>query len=83
MSVRSCVSRFDLGAGAYYCPTEFRTDHPSAQIQTQWETCQTTGAQCLLDYTNTTDAETILAQTGCELGSISDYYVRQVLLAFL
>lgn len=54
----------------------FRTNTPGAYVVPQWETCQTTGAQCLLDYTNTLDLTPVTPPRECLLGSIPPYFVR-------
>ncbi|KAF9072912.1 hypothetical protein BDP27DRAFT_1319624 [Rhodocollybia butyracea] len=43
--------------------------------EAQWETCQTTGAQCLLDYTNTSNLSPIAPPRECLLGSIPPYFI--------
>ncbi|KDQ50497.1 hypothetical protein JAAARDRAFT_63111 [Jaapia argillacea MUCL 33604] len=44
-------------------------------INTNWETCQTTGQQCLLDYTNPSNPKPASAPNQCLLGSIPNTYV--------
>ncbi|KIY45227.1 FAD-binding domain-containing protein [Fistulina hepatica ATCC 64428] len=65
-----------------------RADRPTAYINTQWETCQITRQQCLLNFTNPADPTPALSTT-CELGSIPQYFIDvrsardvQVALAF-
>ncbi|KAJ7321708.1 hypothetical protein DFH08DRAFT_712871 [Mycena albidolilacea] len=53
----------------------FRTDDFGAFVNTQWETCQTTGAQCLLDSADPTDSKVLPASTECKLGSIPGYFI--------
>ncbi|KZP23305.1 FAD binding domain-containing protein [Athelia psychrophila] len=50
-----------------------RSNSSGAYINTQWETCQVTGAQCLLDSTDPSN-EAPLQATQCQLGSVSNYY---------
>ncbi|KAL9711397.1 hypothetical protein Ac2012v2_005943 [Leucoagaricus gongylophorus] len=52
-----------------------RSSSPSAYIQTQWETCQTSGEQCLLNYLDSHDIEPTLPPQKCQLGSIPDYFI--------
>jgi len=52
-----------------------RSSSPSAYIQTQWETCETSGEQCLLNYLDSHDIEPTLPPQKCQLGSIPDYFV--------
>ncbi|KZT26763.1 isoamyl alcohol oxidase [Neolentinus lepideus HHB14362 ss-1] len=58
----------------YHSPL-FRVSNYGAWMQPQWETCQRTGEQCLLDSTTPTDP---LAWTAydCSQGSISPYYIE-------
>lgn len=53
-----------------------RTNAPGAYIQTQWETCQATGAQCLLDFLLPNATEPILPPNQCLMGSVPSYFVR-------
>ncbi|KAL0961194.1 hypothetical protein HGRIS_006163 [Hohenbuehelia grisea] len=52
-----------------------RASSSGAYINTQWETCQSTREQCLLDYTNPRDKSAISSPYSCSLGSVSDYYI--------
>ncbi|KAF9535189.1 FAD-binding domain-containing protein [Crepidotus variabilis] len=54
----------------------FRTDFPGAYSITQWETCQTTGDGCLLDWHNTTNQKAFTAPEQCGQGSVPNYYVE-------
>ncbi|KAK1236221.1 hypothetical protein PQX77_000542 [Marasmius sp. AFHP31] len=58
-----------------YLDAAFRSSIPGAYVNTQWETCQMTEEQCLLDYTNTSDVFPVLPPRGCHLGSIPSYYI--------
>ncbi|TFK27618.1 FAD binding domain-containing protein [Coprinopsis marcescibilis] len=51
-----------------------RTDKTGAYIQSQWETCQATQVQCLLDHTNPNNLDATFGQN-CGQGSVSDYFV--------
>ncbi|KAF9525498.1 FAD binding domain-containing protein [Crepidotus variabilis] len=53
-----------------YSTGDARTNYPSAYIQTQWESCQSTSEQCLLDPTNPG------SNNGqCLMGSIPPRYI--------
>ncbi|KAK6983987.1 cytokinin dehydrogenase 11 [Favolaschia claudopus] len=56
-----------------YLNETFRAANFGASIETQWEICQRTGAQCLLDSSNPTAR---VAQSGtCDAGSVSSYFI--------
>lgn len=48
-----------------------------ALSQTAWETCISTGAQCLLDSNNPNDTAAFMPPKICEQGSLPNYYVSQ------
>ncbi|KAJ6522585.1 hypothetical protein B0H19DRAFT_973347 [Mycena capillaripes] len=52
----------------------YRADNFGAFINTQWETCQSTGAQCLLDSSNPADSKVVDSER-CELGSVPSYFI--------
>ncbi|KXN87816.1 hypothetical protein AN958_08089 [Leucoagaricus sp. SymC.cos] len=52
-----------------------RSNSASAYIQTQWETCQTSGDQCLLNYIDTRDLSPTLPPHSCKRGSVPSYFV--------
>ncbi|KAJ7612040.1 FAD-binding domain-containing protein [Mycena polygramma] len=52
-----------------------RTAQPGGYTWSQWETCQATGDQCLLDFTVPTDPAATKAPNTCERGSIPDYFI--------
>lgn len=52
-----------------------RANAPGAYIQTQWETCQRTGEQCLLDYVDVGDVDPTLPPWQCKTGSVPSYFV--------
>ncbi|KAF9012665.1 hypothetical protein BDQ17DRAFT_1420025 [Cyathus striatus] len=52
-----------------------RADQPGGYIQTQWETCQKTGEQCLLDYLQPTNEVPTRPPAQCKLGSIPSYFI--------
>ncbi|KDQ50517.1 hypothetical protein JAAARDRAFT_199917 [Jaapia argillacea MUCL 33604] len=52
-----------------------RFDSFGGYINTQWETCQTTGQRCLLDYINPSNPTPALPPNQCSLGSVPNYYV--------
>ncbi|KAF5315414.1 hypothetical protein D9619_007344 [Psilocybe cf. subviscida] len=58
---------------ANYVDEAARARHPAAYIQTQWETCQRTHEQCLVDH-NDGDSLFENART-CAKGSISDNHI--------
>ncbi|KAJ7725699.1 hypothetical protein B0H16DRAFT_279117 [Mycena metata] len=58
---------------SHYLNETYRTDNFGAFINTQWETCQSTGAQCLLDPSDPTNPKT--TSEHCELGSIAQYFI--------
>ncbi|KAE9406765.1 FAD-binding domain-containing protein [Gymnopus androsaceus JB14] len=58
-----------------YLDEVFRANNPGAYIVSQWETCQATGAQCLLDYTNTSNLSPVTPPRECLLGSIPSYFI--------
>lgn len=69
-----------------YVDEETRANTSSAYIQSQWETCQVTGEQCLLDYTNPKNEEPTTRK--CLPGSIPRYFVdvrspKDIAAAFL
>ncbi|KAJ7791115.1 hypothetical protein B0H14DRAFT_3094553 [Mycena olivaceomarginata] len=59
-----------FGVGTENETDSFRADIFGAFINTQWETCQATGAQCLLDSSDPTTPKATLASEACEQGSI-------------
>ncbi|KAF9451824.1 FAD-binding domain-containing protein [Macrolepiota fuliginosa MF-IS2] len=52
-----------------------RTSEASAYIQTQWETCQVTGEQCLLNFLDPNDTQPTLAPRSCKQGSVPSYFI--------
>ncbi|KAJ7920463.1 hypothetical protein B0H13DRAFT_1605427 [Mycena leptocephala] len=58
-----------------YLNETFRSNKFGAYINTQWETCQCTGAQCLLDSSNPADLKMVVDLERCELGSVPGYFV--------
>ncbi|KAJ8482846.1 hypothetical protein ONZ45_g14800 [Pleurotus djamor] len=60
---------------ATYGDETSRSDVFGGYINTQWETCQVTGEQCLLDYTNPNSTLPTSPPNKCRLGSISKYYI--------
>ena len=56
----------------------FRTSTPGGYVVPQWETCQTTGAQCLLDYTDPFNLDPVTPPRQCRLGSIPSHFVRRL-----
>ncbi|CAK5266881.1 unnamed protein product [Mycena citricolor] len=61
---------------AQYTNETFRAAAFAGYINTQWETCQATGAQCLLDFANATSLEPALGGAqSCGQGSVSEFYI--------
>lgn len=58
-----------------YTDEVFRASIPGGFINTQWETCQATGEQCLLDERDPTDLSPIKPPRSCSLGSVSPYFI--------
>ncbi|TFK96757.1 FAD binding domain-containing protein [Pterulicium gracile] len=58
-----------------YLSGSFRTRVPSSMVQTQWETCQRSGEQCLLDASNPNNRPAVNQMT-CARGSVPDYFVQ-------
>ncbi|KAJ6494958.1 FAD-binding domain-containing protein [Mycena vulgaris] len=52
-----------------------RTDHFATYMATQGEGCQTTGAQCSLDWQNVSNSAAFSPPQTCSQGSISPYYI--------
>ncbi|KAJ7454533.1 FAD-binding domain-containing protein [Mycena galericulata] len=53
-----------------------RTHQASGYTWGQWETCQASGEQCLLDFMSPADPDATAAPNTCELGSIPPHFVR-------
>ncbi|KAJ7915363.1 hypothetical protein B0H13DRAFT_406619 [Mycena leptocephala] len=59
-----------------YLNETYRADNFVAFINTQWETCQASGAQCLLDSSDPTNSNVTMPMAPqCQLGSIPGYFV--------
>lgn len=52
-----------------------RTAQPGGYTWGQWETCQATGEQCLLDFATPTDPAATASPNTCELGSIPPHFL--------
>ncbi|KAJ3571520.1 hypothetical protein NP233_g3700 [Leucocoprinus birnbaumii] len=59
-----------------YTNEVIRSQSSTAYIQTQWETCQATGEQCLLDYLDPHDVNPTLPPQKCSSGSVPSYFVN-------
>ncbi|KAF8887146.1 hypothetical protein BD779DRAFT_530703 [Infundibulicybe gibba] len=64
-----------------------RSNNSGAYIQPQWETCQRSGEQCLLDSSNPNSTIPSSSPFQCQSGSIPDYFIdvheaKDVSLAF-
>ncbi|KAG9227194.1 hypothetical protein CCMSSC00406_0004267 [Pleurotus cornucopiae] len=64
-----------LVARRAYLDETSRSNTFGAYINTQWETCQTTAEQCLLDFTDPNSALPTSPPNKCSQGSISNYYI--------
>ncbi|KAJ3513634.1 hypothetical protein NLJ89_g2843 [Agrocybe chaxingu] len=53
----------------------FRSSRFGGYQITQWETCQTTGDECLLDWTNTSNPTAFASPRQCLQGSVPSYYI--------
>jgi len=53
----------------------FRSQHFGAYEITQWETCQTSGDECLLDWTNPLNSAAFTPPQQCLQGSVPNFYV--------
>ncbi|KAJ7488991.1 hypothetical protein FB451DRAFT_1349558 [Mycena latifolia] len=53
----------------------FRQNVPGAYMITQWETCQVSGQQCLLDYLDPENPTPSLPSQTCSTGSVPDYFI--------
>ncbi|TFK52652.1 FAD binding domain-containing protein [Heliocybe sulcata] len=75
---QACWSSFNSSAcesvKTNYLNETSRFDTFGGHINTQWETCQATGDQCLLDWEDPLDPAPTSSQS-CQLGSISDHYI--------
>ncbi|KAF7331892.1 Cytokinin dehydrogenase 11 [Mycena kentingensis (nom. inval.)] len=58
-----------------YQNEKVRTNLAGGYTWGQWETCQASGAQCLLDFAVPTDATAFARPNTCGLGSIPDYFI--------
>ncbi|THV03671.1 FAD-binding domain-containing protein [Dendrothele bispora CBS 962.96] len=60
---------------AGYLDEEFRSGVFGAYINPQWETCQTTGDQCLLDSKDPRNPAPMLPPHTCKSGSVPSYFI--------
>ena len=60
----------------------FRSQHFGAYEITQWETCQTNGDDCLLDWKNPLNSAAFSPPQQCRQGSVPNLYVR-VMISFI
>ncbi|QRV84879.1 FAD-binding domain protein [Ceratobasidium sp. AG-Ba] len=58
-----------------YLSNVYRASNIGAFINTQWEACQATQANCYLDYTNPSNAAAFTPPATCAQGSVSAYYI--------
>ncbi|KAJ7616093.1 FAD-binding domain-containing protein [Roridomyces roridus] len=86
---RSCFTHAAAGVGgtqnaaacatiqANYINTTLLQDNLGGYINTQWETCQATSEQCLLDFQNTSDPAAFNVPSRiCSQGSVPDYGIK-------
>ncbi|KAK0498510.1 hypothetical protein EDD18DRAFT_1158024 [Armillaria luteobubalina] len=59
---------------AQYSNETFRSMTSGGYVNPEWETCITSGDQCLLDYTDPTNVEP-LRSTKCKRGSVPTYFI--------
>ncbi|EKM56474.1 uncharacterized protein PHACADRAFT_92497 [Phanerochaete carnosa HHB-10118-sp] len=59
---------------ANYTDPVFRSEHFGAYMQSQWETCQVTGASCLLDDSDPTNPAAYQSKD-CQTGNIAPVYI--------
>ncbi|KAI0797146.1 hypothetical protein C8Q75DRAFT_802800 [Abortiporus biennis] len=59
----------------HYRDGTLRYSFPGGLTATQWETCQVTGHQCLLNHTDPHDPQATAAPYACLMGSISPHYI--------
>ncbi|KAJ6545042.1 FAD-binding domain-containing protein [Mycena vulgaris] len=52
-----------------------RSNVPSAYMITQWETCQSSGQQCLLDYLDPANTTPSSPSQTCRTGSVPNYFI--------
>ncbi|KAJ3505423.1 hypothetical protein NLJ89_g7428 [Agrocybe chaxingu] len=65
-----------IAARKDYRDEEARTDHPAGYTQTQWETCQATSQQCLLDYRLPDKQDPTTRHKQCFQGSVPSHFIR-------
>ncbi|KIM38694.1 hypothetical protein M413DRAFT_29932 [Hebeloma cylindrosporum] len=53
----------------------FRSEHFGAYEITQWETCQTNGDECLLDWMNPLNSAAFAPPQQCRQGSVPNFYI--------
>ncbi|KLO05539.1 FAD-binding domain-containing protein [Schizopora paradoxa] len=61
---------------AGYSNETLRFNTIGGYINTQWETCQATGEQCLLDFTNPSNIKAVESPFQCRNGSVPRYFVN-------
>ncbi|TFK91561.1 FAD-binding domain-containing protein [Polyporus arcularius HHB13444] len=96
---RSCFAQASAGvSGSYdeeectqiqesYLDAVTRSNVFGAYMNTQWETCQATSEQCLLNFLNASDPSAFNPPRACAQGSVPPYYIdvralEDVLAAF-
>ncbi|KAF8885912.1 FAD-binding domain-containing protein [Mucidula mucida] len=58
-----------------YTNRDYRVNVFAAYMNTEWETCQSTSSQCLLNDADPQDTLAFSPPSVCEQGSISSYYI--------
>ncbi|KAJ6575616.1 FAD-binding domain-containing protein [Mycena vulgaris] len=58
-----------------YLNSNIRSDTFSARMPSQWEGCQTTNAQCALDWQNVSNPAAFAPPQTCDQGSVSPHYI--------
>ncbi|KAH9893386.1 FAD-binding domain-containing protein [Cubamyces lactineus] len=59
----------------HYMDPDTRSNTFGAFMNTEWETCQATSQQCLLDFTNPANAAAFSPPQVCAQGSVPRYYI--------
>ncbi|TFK67439.1 FAD-binding domain-containing protein [Pluteus cervinus] len=60
---------------AAYTNEGSRANTTAAYIHTQWETCQTTSQQCLLNFLDLNDSSPTKSPQHCQPGSVPSYFI--------
>lgn len=69
------ISLICMNTAIKNAPTVLRAESFGAYELPQWETCQTTDADCLLDWENPLNLTAFSPPRKCAQGSVPNYYV--------